>query len=42
MDDKKGLSIVEWLFSIIGIIFFLCLIILPPVFRVVFKEKPQE
>ncbi len=42
MKEKVGLSIMEWIFSIIGIAFFACLIILPPVFRVVFKEAPKE
>lgn len=42
MKEKVGLSIIEWVFSIVGIAFFACLIILPPVFRIVFKEKAQE
>ena len=45
-DNKLGkdLSGTEWLLSIVGIVFLLTLIILPPVFRVVFKEKtnPDE
>ncbi len=40
-DSKLGkdLSAMEWFLSIIGIIFLTTLIVLPPVFRVVFKEK---
>ena len=45
-DSKLGkdLSATEWLLSIAGIIFLLTIIILPPVFRKVFKEKvnPDE
>ena len=44
MNDKEkvGISILEWVFSIAGIVFFACLIILPPVFRVAFKEKIKD
>ena len=43
-EEVKDLSMMEWFLSIIGIIFLLTLIILPPVFRVQFKEKvnPDE
>ncbi len=40
--EKSGLSTFEWILSITGIIVLSCLIILPPVFRIVFKEQPQE
>ena len=44
MDEKKkvGLTSVEWIISIIGIIFLTLVIVLPPVFRVVFKEEIKE
>lgn len=37
--EIKDLSATEWLLSIIGITFLLTLIVLPPVFRVVYKEE---
>ena len=40
--EKVGLSLVEWILSVLGILVLSCLIILPPVFRVVFKEEPHE
>lgn len=43
-QEKVGLTTINWVLSIGGIILLSLLIILPPVFRVVFKEveKPQE
>ena len=38
-EEKVGLTVTNWLLSIGGIIVLLLLIILPPVFRTVFKEK---
>ena len=41
--EKIGLTPINWFLSILGIIVLSCLIILPPVFRTVFKEeKPIE
>lgn len=43
--EKIGLTTTNWILSILGIILFSCFIILPPVFRVVFKEEaktPEE
>ena len=40
--EKVGLTILEWILSITGIMVLSCLIILPPVFRIVYKEKPKE
>jgi len=37
--EKIGLTPMNWFLSILGIILFSCIIILPPVFRVVFKEE---
>ena len=43
MKEKVGLSTIEWILSITGILVLSCLVILPPVFRVFLKEnKPQE
>lgn len=50
MNKKVGLSKLEWILSIFGIILLVLLIVLPPVFRVVFEEenpvdtkpKPEE
>lgn len=40
MEDRKvGLSIFEWIISILGIIVLVMLIVLPPIFRTVFKEE---
>lgn len=43
-QEKVGLTTMNWILSIGGIILLSLFIILPPVFRVVFKEaeKPQE
>lgn len=40
--QKIGLTTTNWILSILGILLLSCLIILPPVFRVVFKEEPQK
>ena len=37
--ETKDLSMMEWMLSLVGILFLLSVIVLPPVFRVVFKEK---
>lgn len=37
--ENASLSTKEWIFSILGIIVLSCFIILPPVFRVVFKVE---
>ena len=41
-EVKVGLSPINWILSILGILIFASFIILPPVFRVVFKEKVKE
>ena len=41
-EEKYGLTGTEWFLSIIGIILLACVIILPPVFRTVFKEEEKE
>lgn len=42
-EQKIGLTTTELVLSIVGIVIFACLIILPPVFRVAFKEdEPEE
>ena len=38
---KEGITPLNWALSIAGILVLTCLIVLPPVFRVVFKEKPE-
>lgn len=38
-EQKVGLTTTNWILSILGIIILSCLIILPPVFRVYFKEE---
>ena len=40
--EKIGLTPMNWVLSILGILLLSCLIILPPVFRVVFKEEEKE
>jgi len=40
--EKIGLSTLEWILSIVGILVLCCLIVLPPVFRVVLKEEKVE
>lgn len=43
MKEKKyGLTVIEWILSIVGIIMLTCIIILPPIFRVVFEEEEKE
>lgn len=40
MKNKKvGLTIKNWILSILGILLLLCVIVLPPVFRMFFEEK---
>lgn len=39
MNKKIGLSKLEWTLSILGIVLLLLLMILPPVFRIVFEEE---
>ena len=41
-ENKKYLSTLEWILSISGIVLLTILIVLPPVFRVVFKEKDNK
>ena len=41
-EEKVGLTPIELALSIAGIVFLLCLIVLPPVFRVAFKEEKKE
>lgn len=41
-EEKVGLTTINWVLSIVGIIILLSLIILPPVFRIVFKEEIKE
>lgn len=38
-EQKVGLSTMNWILCILGIVFFSSFIILPPIFRVVFKEE---
>lgn len=38
-EQKVGLSTMNWVLSILGIMFFSSFIILPPIFRLVFKEE---
>ena len=38
-EEKIGITPINWILSILGIAVLLCFIILPPVFRVVFKEE---
>ena len=40
--EKIGLTTMNWILSILGILVLSCFIILPPVFRVVFKEEVKE
>ena len=40
--EKIGMTPVSWLLSILGILLFTSLIILPPVFRVVFKKEVKD
>lgn len=41
-EEKVGLTTTSWILSISGIVLLSLLIILPPIFRVVFKETEQE
>ena len=41
-EKKIGLTLVNWILSILGILLFASFIILPPVFRVVFKKEVKE
>lgn len=36
---KIGMSSLNWILSIFGIVFFLCLIVLPPLFRNLYSKK---
>lgn len=40
--QKIGLTPINWFLSILGIILLSCIIILPPVFRIVFKVEAEE
>ncbi len=40
-NEKIGITPVDWALSIFGILVLVCLIVLPPVFRVAFKEKTK-
>lgn len=40
--EKVGITTKNWILSIMGIIIFLCFIILPPVFRTFLKEEVKE
>lgn len=43
MKEKKyGLTAIEWILSIVGMIILTCVIIIPPIFRVTFKEEEKE
>lgn len=39
--EKLGITPADWALSILGILVLVCLIVLPPVFRVAFKEKAK-
>lgn len=39
MKEKIGLSKVEWILSIVGIVVLSCFVILPPAFRIFLKEE---
>lgn len=41
-EQKVGLSVFNWIMCILGIVFFIMVIVLPPIFRVVFKRKVPE
>ena len=41
-EEKIGLTPVNWILSIVGILLFASCIILPPVFRAVFKKEVTE
>lgn len=41
-EEKIGLTTTNWILSILGILLLSSLIILPPIFRVVFKEEEKQ
>lgn len=41
-NEKVGMTGLNWILSIFGIIFFASLIIIPPVLRTVIKEEPKK
>lgn len=41
-EEKIGLTTTNWILSIVGILLLSCLIVLPPIFRVVFKEEEKK
>ena len=41
-NEKIGITTKDWILSIGGIVILTCLIVLPPVFRIAFKEKKVE
>lgn len=41
-NKKVGITLKNWILSILGIIILSTFVILPPVFRLVFKDKPIE
>ncbi len=40
-NEKIGITPIDWALSILGILVLVCLVVLPPVFRVAFKEKAK-
>lgn len=40
-NEKIGITPIDWALSIFGILVLACFIILPPVFRIAFKEKAK-
>lgn len=40
-EQKVGLTTINWILSILGIIVLMCFIVLPPVFRTFLQEKPE-
>ena len=41
MKENNGLTPLNWVLSIAGILVLSCLVILPPVFKIAFKEKEK-
>lgn len=39
-QEKVGMTLLNWILSILGIILLIILIAIPPIFRVVFEEEP--
>ena len=39
--ENNGITPTDWALSIFGILVLLCLIVIPPVFRIAFKEKAK-